>query len=125
MKWLRETGLATRPSPPPPAPAHVAALHTPAAGGEVSFPRHIVSLAGKGVAGRAELAGQAELAEGEGAGNLLVAACCCERAIITRPRALPTTATSISSRPPALEGCGTSRGALGLNSRGSIIGVVI
>ena len=49
VTWLRETGMATCPSPPPPASAHVAAVPTPAAaGGERPIPRHrVLRLAGE------------------------------------------------------------------------------
>jgi len=48
VTWLRETGLATCPSPPPPASAHVAASPTPAAVGDRSLPRYrVLSLAGE------------------------------------------------------------------------------
>ena len=49
VTWLREAGLTTYPSPPPPAAAHVAALPTPTcAGDESSTPRHrVLRLAGE------------------------------------------------------------------------------
>jgi len=47
LTWLRETGLVTYPSSPPPVSAHIAALPTLAADGEPSLTRPVLCLAGE------------------------------------------------------------------------------